>query len=222
MKKQSWLAVLVSLSMVLTPVGAAASGFSEDEATDSATTEILEVSDLQSDISEATDSQKPDTSNEIPEELFTFSSEDEPDYNQALIIQTDEWTVNDFVFEGTVVTGLSASGESKRAENNDLVIPDYNADGEAVTEIAAGPAASGGLFATADEKFDSVTLPATIIKIGNNAFRDAGLTQIEFPDGIQEIGTSAFMMNSLSEVVLPNSLTVLGSGASPQIRICRT
>ena len=49
---------------------------------------------------------------------------------------TESWNVNDFTFDGQKITGLSASGIAKRKVNKDLVLPDYNAELDKVTEIA--------------------------------------------------------------------------------------
>jgi uncharacterized repeat protein (TIGR02543 family) len=131
------------------------------------------------------------------------------------------WKASDFTYDGKTVTGLSESGKAKRKVNKDLVIPDRNEKGKWITAIADAPAQSGGLFATADEKFDSVTLPDALEKVGNNAFRDAGLKQVNFSNKVQEIGTSAFMMNDLKTIVLPDSVTRLGAGCfstNPNLR----
>ena len=126
--------------------------------------------------------------------------------------EPEGWTAADFTFEGTVVTGLTESGIAKRATTTELVIPAETPDGSAVTEIGAAGTDAGGLFATADQKFEKVTLPATITKIGANAFRDAGIKEINFPEGLTEIGNFAFQTNNLVDVNLPNTLTTLGNG----------
>ena len=54
------------------------------------------------------------------------------------------------------------------------MLPDYNSELDKVAEIADTDSTTG-LFATADEKFDSVTLPMDLEKVGKNAFRDSGL-----------------------------------------------
>ena len=125
----------------------------------------------------------------------------------------EAWNRSDFTFSGSAVTGLSESGIAKRAVNKDLVLPDYTDEGETVTEIADAPASAGGLFATAEEKFDSVTLPSGLLRVGDNAFREAGLTEADLPPQLVEIGQSAFMMNNLETVVLPDTVTTMGSGA---------
>ncbi len=123
------------------------------------------------------------------------------------------WTIDDFTVEGTVVTGLSASGIAKRAEHKDLVIPDMTSDGQYITEIAAAEAGGNGLFATEDEQLDSVELPNELQKIGNFAFQNSGLKEVQFPARLQEIGISAFSMNQLTSVILPDTVTTLGGGA---------
>ena len=155
---------------------------------------------------------------------FDQQTESTKSYFQKLIINDgtpgtqyqdeDSWNLNDFTISGTKVTGLTDSGIAKRKENKDLVIPDYNAKGDPITEIAAAPAAqTGGLFATSDEKFDTVTLPSGLLKIGDNAFREAGLKDVAFPPDLEEIGITAFSMNELTSVILPDTVTKLGSGA---------
>lgn len=123
------------------------------------------------------------------------------------------WTIDDFTVEGTVVTGLSASGIAKRAEHKDLVIPDMTSDGQYITEISAAEAGGNGLFATEEEQFESVELPNELQKIGNFAFQNSGLKEVQFPARLQEIGISAFSMNQLTSVILPDTVTTLGGGA---------
>jgi len=125
----------------------------------------------------------------------------------------EAWNRSDFTFSGSAVTGLSESGIAKRAVNKDLVLPDYTDEGTTVREIADAPASAGGLFATDEEKFNSVTLPSGLRKIGDNAFREAGLTEADLPPQLVEIGQSAFMMNKLETVVLPDTVTTMGAGA---------
>ena len=123
------------------------------------------------------------------------------------------WNVNDFTFDGQTVTGLSKSGIAKRAANKDLVIPDFNKDGMYVTAIADAQAGGNGLFASAEEGFDSVYLPTGLQKIGNNAFQNNGLKEVTFPSRLSEIGNSAFQTNDLTSVILPDTVTKLGNGA---------
>lgn len=123
------------------------------------------------------------------------------------------WNISDFVVEGTVIKGLSASGIEKRKTNKNLVIPDMTRDGQYITEIASAKAGENGLFATNDEKFDSVALPNELEKVGNYAFQNSGISEVTFPARLKEIGIMAFGMNNLTSVILPDTVTKLGGGA---------
>lgn len=59
----------------------------------------------------------------------------------------------------------------------------------------------------------SVTLPASLKKIGDAAFYNTGLERIQLPEGLTEIGHSAFSATKLREVHLPNSVEVIGHSA---------
>ena len=92
------------------------------------------------------------------------------------------------------------------------MLPDYNSELDKVAEIADTDSTTG-LFATADEKFDSVTLPMDLEKVGKNAFRDSGLKEVAFSPVLKSIGDTAFQGNAIKTVVLPDTLTSLGRGA---------
>lgn len=85
-------------------------------------------------------------------------------------------------------------------------------------------------------KLESVTLPNSLISIGESAFNQSGLTSITLPEKLETIGKNAFWHgklsgklvipetvktisdgafddNELTEVTLPDGLTTLGSGA---------
>lgn len=145
------------------------------------------------------------------------TAESQHSWHQKLIIggmpsQEEDWTVDDFTIEGTVITGLSESGIEKRKGNTKLVLPDKNASGEYITEIGS-TTENCGLFATEEEKFESVELPAKLEKIGQKAFANSGLTKVAFPSALKEIGLAAFQANQLESVILPDSVTTVGGGA---------
>lgn len=124
-----------------------------------------------------------------------------------------EWNISDFVIEGTVIKGLTESGIAKRAKNKDLVLPNCNATGQPITEIAAGQAGGFGVFASETEKFRSVYLPPFLVKVGDCAFLNSGLEEVTYPSNLKEIGIQAFSGNQLKSVVLPDTVTTLGGGA---------
>lgn len=67
----------------------------------------------------------------------------------------------------------------------------------------------------------SVTLPASITGIGDNAFQGTALGAITFPDGLKTIGASAFTKGTgtnttfpeFSELSIPASVTTIGASA---------
>ena len=139
-------------------------------------------------------------------------------------INLGDWDVSDFTFSEenpTVITGLSEQGYLKRQDNRNLVLPDKNADGDWVTEIASAAAATGGMFGEAKPEdsskttytFDTVKLPSHLEKIGDFAFRENLLSKVTFPDTLTEIGNGAFQQNNLEEIILPDTVTKLGNGA---------
>ena len=123
------------------------------------------------------------------------------------------WNISDFTVDGTTITGLSDSGIDKRKTNKHLVIPEFNKDGQYITEIGSAPFGGYGLFASETEKFESVYLPSGVKIIGNFAFQNNGLKEVTFPSKLEKIGNVAFQTNNLTSVILPNSVTSLGSGA---------
>ena len=52
-----------------------------------------------------------------------------------------------------------------------------------------------------------------VVAIGNDAFRNLGLTNIVIPNSITNIGISAFRENYLTSVTIPNSVTSIGNYA---------
>ena len=52
-----------------------------------------------------------------------------------------------------------------------------------------------------------------VVAIGNDAFRNLGLTNIVIPNSITNIGISAFRENYLTSVTIPDSVTSIGNGA---------
>ena len=73
-----------------------------------------------------------------------------------------------------------------------------------------------------DEDGNQINLPQNtkviiangVEKIGNDAFYDSGLTEIDIPNSVTSIGFSAFeSCSSLTSITIPNSVTSIGTGA---------
>ncbi len=68
--------------------------------------------------------------------------------------------------------------------------------------------------AFAASKVEEVVLPASLKKIGKEAFDDCeNLARITIPDGIKEIPDSLFRMSGLEEITLPESVEEIGDSA---------
>jgi len=138
-------------------------------------------------------------------------------WHQKLLVEPapeGNWSINDFTYEGTAITGFSESGHAKKEQYSDLELPDKNPDGQWITEIASAQPAGNGLFGSDTIKFDSVSFPAKLVKIGDYAFQNNGLKEIrEFPNSLKEIGKVSFQTNDLRSIILPDSVTTVGTGA---------
>ena len=68
-------------------------------------------------------------------------------------------------------------------------------------------------FMRNNKKFDELTLPASVRKIGANAFNNTSLTSIEMSQEVDAIGENAFgNCRSLTSFAIPDSVEVLASG----------
>lgn len=162
-------------------------------------------------------SSNPDAKNRDRLHHIERTAESQKSWHQRLIMGDEPvvesaWKSEDFTYSGTVITGLSQSGAARRVNDKDLILPDKNPGGEYITEIAAGTAGNCGTFSSASEVFETVKLPAKLVKIGNYAFFKNNLTTINLPSTLTEIGMTAFAQNCITSVTIPDSVTVIGSG----------
>lgn len=144
-------------------------------------------------------------------EQYEKFTKTDSDWHQVKI-KPGDWTTEDFTYEGTVVTGFSEKGLLKREDMTDLIIPDKTPTGEWVTEIGSTTNANG-LFGVEEHKYETLTLPIKLEKIGNNAFKASGIQNVSFPETLKEVGNLAFQTNELTEILLPDSVTKIGSAA---------
>ena len=90
---------------------------------------------------------------------------------------------------------------------------DYNRYNEYVCELYI----SEGITHVEDLGFagvTSVTLPSTLVSIGDNCFKNSGLTSIVIPEGVERIEKSAFKWcNDLESITLPSTLKYIGMSA---------
>lgn len=147
---------------------------------------------------------------------YIFQSE----YQKLIALGHREWTLDDFTYEGTAVTGFSGSGKSKFEFNKELVLPEKNPQGEPITAIgveafkmAEEKVVFKGDSAYSTEGLISVVIPGTVQRIEAGAFRYNRLASLDIPNGVKAIGDIAFSGNQLRSLVMPPSITSLGSGA---------
>ena len=146
--------------------------------------------------------------------------------NALTIKEEAKYTLQDFTFEGSKITGFSASGKDKFEYNKDLLIPETNADGEAITEIAdsAFENTKSDYIIRTDTGYspsglDSVVIPETVKRIGAKAFKYNKIKEVKLPDGLEYIGSLAFNGNQLTGIEIPDSVTDMGEGVFSLNRI---
>lgn len=131
-----------------------------------------------------------------------------PERIQHITAAAEVFGVFEYENYGSYIEITKYTGSATEVE-----IPD-NIDGIPVTAIADGRFYNGYTYEGAflDTKVVSVTIPESVTKIGDYAFRwCSSLASIEFSDNITEIGKSAFYnCDSLTSVVIPDSVETLG------------
>lgn len=71
------------------------------------------------------------------------------------------------------------------------------------------------------KSLQSVTLPNTILSIGDFAFSDnINLTEVVLPEQLLEIGKYAFYSTSIKDIRFPSSLTSIGESAFSRTKLC--
>lgn len=140
--------------------------------------------------------------------------------SKLVISDNYKYNVSDFNFDGGKILGFTESGKEKFKLNKNLVIPATNKDGVPVTEIGNSAFEYTGkdyIYRTdtaySPNGLDSVEIPNTVVKIGDNAFRFNKIKEVVLPEGLKEIGTSAFNGNQLVEAIIPDSVETIGDGA---------
>ena len=112
-----------------------------------------------------------------------------------------------FIFEGTVLTGLTDKGKSALKPNKELTNPDGVTKEltipDGVTKIAEG--VFSGLELT------KVTLPASVTEVADRAFYDNQIKELD-ASGLKTIGAGAFQKNKL-KVFKSSTLEEIGEGA---------
>ena len=136
---------------------------------------------------------------------------DMPDVNQP-------WENKDFTWNAQTVTGLTACGNVKRVYNKNLVIPETTPDGKPVLNIGndAFSVPDSATVVTkfgidSPEGFKSVDMPKSVETIGDNAFKQNAITDIDLGKATS-LGVHAFHGNKLEKAIIPDTVTSIGDG----------
>lgn len=71
---------------------------------------------------------------------------------------------------------------------------------------------------------ESITLPKSIVSIGDDAFSHDNLKSINIPDGVTYIGEDVFSYSQISDIKIPDSVTYIGGDAflhTPFLEKCK-
>ena len=137
---------------------------------------------------------------------------------KLVLSEEAKYNKNDFIFEGTKIVGFSELGKEKSEYNKNLVIPNQNKNGEAITEIGDNAFEYTGEYEYTTDTGESlngllsVEIPKTVKKIGKSAFQKNKLKEVLLPEGLEEIGTLAFNGNELISIEMPDSVVKMGEG----------
>jgi len=104
--------------------------------------------------------------------------------------------------ENIIITGYKGSGKN-------VVIPEYVSGLKVVAIDNYAFYDAGDMY-----NIESVTIPGSVIEIGENAFLRSELKSVKISEGVETIGEGAFSQcSSLKEVEIPDSVEMIGAGA---------
>lgn len=137
-------------------------------------------------------------------------------FGHALVVKNDANATSSLVYADNGCVTLTAPGEDEEDTRVYLVayLVDYE-DAPASVVIPEGVTdIRDGIFAGDDvnnyKNIKTVTLPSTLLYIGNFAFDYSGLTSLTIPSGVTEIGNYAFNKTAITEIDIPVSVGVVG------------
>ena len=118
--------------------------------------------------------------------------------------------------EGAVIgqhafTGLTITGTITIKETSNWDNPVLNGVQAQKIILESGTEIPDELFNTV--KAAEVQLPSTIKTIGENAFRNAEITNVNISEGVESIGDYAFGFSVIQEIELPSTLKIIGDNA---------
>lgn len=124
-----------------------------------------------------------------------------------------EQMVGDILYLYTPGSGVCTAYSSRATISGDVTIADeMEFDGQTYKVTALGKYLFSGR-----PNVTSVTLPSTLVSIGDQAFYQSKITSIVIPEGVETIGKSVFeLCRNLVSATLPSTLVSLGERAFAQ------
>ena len=127
------------------------------------------------------------------------------DYESTTIFKYGDFKEGDKTVE---IQGFDSSKPNWASYSRDLRIPsEYVKDGVTYKVVSIGD------NAFKDCGLTSVIIPNSVISIGWWAFMNNQLTSVTIPNSVTSISLKAFAVNQLTSVTMSNSVTKIGSGA---------
>ena len=107
----------------------------------------------------------------------------------------------------------SDDDESSEGEDPRTKAPPWSTYRAEVVTFSEGITHIGKSTLRYNREVTSVTLPSTLLSIGQNAFSGTSITAITIPESVVSIGNLAFSNSDLVDVVIPDSVVFLGASA---------
>lgn len=127
------------------------------------------------------------------------------------------WTINDFTYDGTTLTGFTEEGKVKAKLYRYAILPDKNADGENITKIAKEAFIPEGHEFIKEEVISpnglsKIVLPQFLEVIEERAFQYNNLTTVDFPSTVTTLKQQCFNGNKLQTIVIPDTIVNIEEG----------
>ena len=139
-----------------------------------------------------------------------------------LSVSAYDFEADGLYFTITSLKDLTVSVDGAFSFGDKLVIPQTVAyKGRTLTVTSVGNKAFSGASYVYASPLHSVSLPNTILSIGDYAFSDnINLTEVVLPEQLLEIGRYAFSYTSIKDIRFPSSLTSIGESAFSRTKLC--
>ena len=152
---------------------------------------------------------------EDEEQLITYAGSD-----KDIIIPTGVSYIMDNAFlmnqltsveipDSVTTIGAGAFMGNNNILNNPIIASFYNAISEEDEEVIK----ILNFIAYFGNQLTTITIPSSVIVIGEGAFMGNQLSTVTIPNSVTMIGVTAFMGNQLTTITIPNSVTTITGGA---------